>query len=635
MVNRLPQDQSEFLEGDISRDEIKRAVWDCGGDRAFPKGYNSSFIALIPKVSNATLVTDFRPISLIGCQYKIIGKILANRLSMVIGSCISPEQSAFIKDRNILDGPLVLSEMMAWHRKNKKKLMIFKVDFEKAFDSLKWDFLDLVMDKIGFGCRWRPWIKGCLRNARASVLVNGSPTKEYEIFRGLRQGNPLSPFLFILAMEGLHTFICKAMNMGIFKSISIGDNNLRISHIMYADDVIFMGMSNDDIQAMANVIGCGVATLPADMGEKKMTWVRWEKCLASKNMGGPGIRSIFALNVGLLFKWIWRFLCNSTDLWIKVIKEMYGFHGGIFDVNMQRSSLSPWCGILSSIKAHKNKGIDLLSLCSRKLGNGVSIRFWDDVWANKAEKEKAENRKKLQDLEDDILLNRPQSVIDGYNRWMSHGDYAEPYAIRVNKEVFRQADESYFAINATDIIELLTDQELECGILTLFEMSLYHLKGHSSQNKVGFLNPRLITADSCFYEKWATIDYLTQSLMGYEFYLAPYLQGRHYVLFIICPKHGMGFILNSSKGSNTNEQCYRLAGLVESVVGSLKWECPLVNRQPGDWECGYYVMKWMHDFVLKYQNENFPNIVPWTNERPLENRELNAIIGAWFTLWRD
>ncbi|GKA32453.1 hypothetical protein Tco_0718820, partial [Tanacetum coccineum] len=78
-----------------------------------------------------------------------------------------------------------------------------------------------------------------------------------------------------------------------------------------------------------------------------------------------------------------------------------------------------------------------------------------------------------------------------------------------------------------------------------------------------------------------------------------------------------------------------LAGLVESVVGSLKWEFPLVNRQPGEWECGYYVMKWMHDFVLKYQNENFANIVPLSNKRPLENKELNAIIGAWFTLWRD
>nr|GEX57363.1 ulp1 protease family, C-terminal catalytic domain-containing protein [Tanacetum cinerariifolium] len=165
-----------------------------------------------------------------------------------------------------------------------------------------------------------------------------------------------------------------------------------------------------------------------------------------------------------------------------------------------------------------------------------------------------------------------QSVIDGYNRWMSHEDYAEPYAIRVNKEVFHQVDESYFAINATDIIELLTDQELKCGILTLFEMSMHHLKGHSSQNKVGFLNPVMITADSCFYEK---------------------------------------------------------------VIGSLKWEFPLVNYQLGDWECGYYVMKWMNDFVLKYQNENFPNIVPWTNKRPLENKELIAIICGWFTLWLE
>ena len=145
-------------------------MWDCGGDRVsgpdgftfkfftafwdlfevdvihfvqeffhtgkFPKGCNASFIALIPKVSNTILVTDFCPISLIGFQYKIIGKILADKLSTVIGKCISPEQSAFIKGRNILDGPLILNEVMAWYRQRKKKHMVFKVDFEKGFDSL-------------------------------------------------------------------------------------------------------------------------------------------------------------------------------------------------------------------------------------------------------------------------------------------------------------------------------------------------------------------------------------------------------------------------------------------------------------------------------------------------------------------
>nr|GFA41003.1 ulp1 protease family, C-terminal catalytic domain-containing protein [Tanacetum cinerariifolium] len=86
------------------------------------------------------------------------------------------------------------------------------------------------------------------------------------------------------------------------------------------------------------------------------------------------------------------------------------------------------------------------------------------------EKEKAANRKPLQALKDEVLSNRPQSVIDGYNKWVSHRDYAEAYAISVNKKVFRQSEESYFAINATDIIKLLTHKELECGIMTLFEM---------------------------------------------------------------------------------------------------------------------------------------------------------------------
>nr|GEV53181.1 ulp1 protease family, C-terminal catalytic domain-containing protein [Tanacetum cinerariifolium] len=171
---------------------------------------------------------------------------------------------------------------------------------------------------------------------------------------------------------------------------------------------------------------------------------------------------------------------------------------------------------------------------------------------------------------------------DGYNKWMSRADIAETYSICVNKKVFCQTDEFYFTLNATDIIELLTYTELELGILTLFEMSLYQLKDHSSTNKVGFLNPMMITADLCFHEKFATVDYLAQSLTCYEYYLAPFLQGRHYVLLIICPKDGRGFILNLQKDSQTNENCYRLAGLVDSVVGSLKWNFPLVNRQPKD-----------------------------------------------------
>ncbi|GJY06599.1 RNA-directed DNA polymerase, eukaryota [Tanacetum coccineum] len=422
----------------------------------------------LSSIHNAKIVSDFRPISLIGCRYMIIGKILANRLCGVIGSCINPVQLAFIKDRNILDGPLILNEILAWYQERNKKLMVFKVDFEKAFDSLCWDFLDLVMEKLGFGLKWRSWIQGCLRNARSSILVNGSPTTEFE-----------------------------AEALGLIKGACIGRDNMSISYLMYADDVIFfgdwsrsnasnlismlhcfflvsglkinvhksnvlgIGVSDDEISCMANVIGCGVTKFPltyfgipigcnmnrcsnwspiikkfssklsiwkarllsledrltlikfvlgnlptyymsiysmpavvcnklesmlnkffisCDHDKKKMTWVKWKRCLASKSQGGLGIGSIYGLNIGLLFKWIWRFFTRPCDLWARVIQNIYGLCGGINASPARRSRFSTWRSILSSISKLKQKGVDLLSLCSRKIGNGASTYFWNDTW---------------------------------------------------------------------------------------------------------------------------------------------------------------------------------------------------------------------------------------------------------------
>nr|GEW99762.1 RNA-directed DNA polymerase, eukaryota, reverse transcriptase zinc-binding domain protein [Tanacetum cinerariifolium] len=167
-----------------------------------------------------------------------------------------------IKGRNILDVSLILNEVMNWYRKRKEKLMIFKVDFEKAFDSLRWDFLDTIMEKLRFGSRWSVWIKGCFVNAR------------------------------------LHALVCKAINVGIFKGASVGNEHLRVSHLIYADDVIFVGqwsvtnvpnllcilrcfflvsglrinvhkcsllgacVSEEEVSDMASIIGCGAATFP-------------------------------------------------------------------------------------------------------------------------------------------------------------------------------------------------------------------------------------------------------------------------------------------------------------------------------------------------------------------------------------
>nr|GEW77410.1 RNA-directed DNA polymerase, eukaryota [Tanacetum cinerariifolium] len=207
----------------ISKEEIKKEVWDCGIDESpgpdgftfgFIFGGNSSFIILIPKTPNANMVKDYRPISLIGSMYKIISKILANLLVVVLGGLVNEIQSAFVADKQILDGPFILNELVQWCKKKKKQSLVFKVDSEKVYDSVRWDHLDDIMRKFGFGEKWCMWIQIFLRSSRGSVIVNGSPTEEFWFYKGLKQGDPLSPFLFIMVMESLHISFQRVVDVG-------------------------------------------------------------------------------------------------------------------------------------------------------------------------------------------------------------------------------------------------------------------------------------------------------------------------------------------------------------------------------------------------------------------------------------
>lgn len=121
-------------------------------------------------------------------------------------------------------------------KKTKKRGLLFKIDFEKAYDSLNWEFLFSMLSSFGFGSKWISWMKKCLSSARISILVNGSPTKEFSPQKGLRQGDPLSPFLFDLAAEGLNILLIRARELGLLKGVVFGANEIVVSHLQFADD---------------------------------------------------------------------------------------------------------------------------------------------------------------------------------------------------------------------------------------------------------------------------------------------------------------------------------------------------------------------------------------------------------------
>ncbi|GKE11746.1 putative RNA-directed DNA polymerase, eukaryota, reverse transcriptase zinc-binding domain protein, partial [Tanacetum coccineum] len=195
------------------------------------------------------------------CSYKVITKVLANRLKVVIPKIISNSQSTFIEGRQILDGVLIASEVL---NHIKKKMLLFKVGFEKAFDSISWNFLDNILNQMNFGDKWRLWIRGCLKSACVSVLVNRSPTQKFNMEKGLSQGGPVSPFLFIIVVEALYVAILEASNSGLYKGIELGLINENIFLLQYANVLLFfrdcklygVGVGSLEVDRMARIMSC-------------------------------------------------------------------------------------------------------------------------------------------------------------------------------------------------------------------------------------------------------------------------------------------------------------------------------------------------------------------------------------------
>nr|GEX86301.1 reverse transcriptase domain-containing protein [Tanacetum cinerariifolium] len=196
-----------------------------------------------------------------------------------------------------------------------------------------------------------------LSSEMASVLVNGSPTAKFQFYCRLKQGDPLALYLFILVMKSLHLSFYRVVDAGIFKGIKI-DNSTMISYLFYADDVVFVGVGipNDLIVVAASTLGCSIMKTPfkylgvmvggirrnffngAQDNDKKITWVKWAKVLSEKTIHGLNIQKLSSF------------------------------------------TFSIWNNILKEVNILKDRGVDLISHCKRRVGNGMHTRFWSDVW---------------------------------------------------------------------------------------------------------------------------------------------------------------------------------------------------------------------------------------------------------------
>lgn len=215
----------------------------------FHQRYNETHVRLIPKVKVPKTVADYRPIALCSTNYKIIAKILCSRLRPLLPSIISPSQSAFVADRAISDNVLITHEVLHYLRNSKAKkhcTMAIKTDMSKAYDRIEWDFLEAVLLRFGFHPIWTGWIMECVRTVSYSFLINGGAKGCVIPSRELRQGDPLSPYLFILCSEVLSGLCLQAQENGSLPGVNVARDSPALNHLLFTDDTMFFCKSDPD-----------------------------------------------------------------------------------------------------------------------------------------------------------------------------------------------------------------------------------------------------------------------------------------------------------------------------------------------------------------------------------------------------
>lgn len=241
----------------VSGDIIK-LVHNFFSTKKFEDCVTATNIVLIPKKQNPTNMTELRPISLCNVAYKIVSKVLANRLKTVLNSVISDNQSAFIPGRLITDNIMISYEVMHYMKRKKDGKtgwMALKLDMSKAYDRVEWGFLEAMLIKIGFNTKLVNMFMECITSAKYQIVHAGKEFGRIIPERGIRQGDPLSSYLFLICMEGFTSLIKKYEQRRLLNGIRVARGAPILSHMFFADDsYIYSKASSEDAAQIINLL---------------------------------------------------------------------------------------------------------------------------------------------------------------------------------------------------------------------------------------------------------------------------------------------------------------------------------------------------------------------------------------------
>ncbi|KAL0853720.1 hypothetical protein Bca101_058872 [Brassica carinata] len=248
VMMKLNADKSPGLDGLTSG--FFKASWSLLGPEVinsiksfFNSGFlstaeNSTILSLVRKKPGASLVIDYRPISCCNTVYKVISKLLVNRLKPLLPALILPNQTAFVQGCLLVENTVLASEIVhGYHRNRGPKRIVLKVDIAKAFDTIHWDFIFNCLGSIGVPGIYLQWLKDCVCSPSFNIGYNGTVQGYFKSKRGLRQGDPLSPYLFFIAMNCLFHLLNNAAKEGRI-SYHHRCTDSKLTHLCFADDLL-------------------------------------------------------------------------------------------------------------------------------------------------------------------------------------------------------------------------------------------------------------------------------------------------------------------------------------------------------------------------------------------------------------